>query len=60
MREWQEQVTFGWDNDDARFVLDQHAPLDTYCANSRKQQPNARHVTTLGYIILIPDCVLSS
>ena len=36
---WREQVTFWWDDDyDVRFVLDQHAELDIYNANSLKQQ----------------------
>ena len=25
---WQEQVNFQWDDDEIRFVLDQHAELD--------------------------------
>jgi hypothetical protein len=25
---WQEQVNFQWDDDEVRFVLDQHADLD--------------------------------
>ena len=27
---WQEQVNFQWDDDEVRFVLDQHAELDFY------------------------------
>ena len=38
-----------------RFVLDQHAELDIYCACSLKQQSAARHVPPLGHIILIPS-----
>jgi hypothetical protein len=42
---------FQWDDDDeVRFVLDQHAELDFYSASSLKQ-----HVALLGYIILIPS-----
>jgi hypothetical protein len=35
---WQEQVNFQWDDDEVRFVLDQHAKLDFYIASSLKQQ----------------------
>ena len=41
--------------DEASFVLDQHAELDFYCANSLKQQFAGRHVAPLGHIILIPN-----
>jgi uncharacterized protein YcaQ len=35
---WREQVTFWWDdNDDVRFVLDQHAELEMYSDSSLKQ-----------------------
>jgi hypothetical protein len=34
---WQEQVNFQWDDDEVRFVLDQHAKLNFYSANSLKQ-----------------------
>jgi hypothetical protein len=27
---WREQITFQWDNNDVRFVLDQHAYLDFF------------------------------
>jgi hypothetical protein len=27
---WQEQVNFQWDDDEVRFVLDQHAELEDY------------------------------
>jgi len=30
-----------------RFVLDQYAELDFYCANSLKQQSTGRHVALL-------------
>ena len=32
------------DDDDVRFVLDQHAELDFYSASSLKQQSVGRHV----------------
>jgi hypothetical protein len=51
---WREQVNFQWDDDEVRFVLDQHAGLDFYSASSLKQQSADRHVTPLGHIILIP------
>jgi hypothetical protein len=50
-----EQVYFQWDDDEVRFVLDQHAELDFYRASSLKQQFAGRHVTRLGHIILIPS-----
>ena len=52
---WQEQVHFQWDDDEVRFVLDQHAELDFYIASSLKQQTADRHVAPLGHIILIPS-----
>ena len=42
-------------NDDARFVLDQHAELDFYIARTLKQQSVYGHVAPLGHIILIPS-----
>ena len=48
---WQEQVNIQWD--DVPFVLDQHANLDFYSANSLKQQSTGRHIAPLGHIILI-------
>jgi hypothetical protein len=51
---WPEQVNFQWDDDDdVRFVQDQHAELDFYSASSLKQQSAGRHVAPLGNIILI-------
>jgi hypothetical protein len=50
-----EQVNFQWDDDEIRFVLDQHAALDFHSASSLKQQSTDRHVVPLGYIILIPS-----
>ena len=53
---WREHVTFWWDDDDdVRFVLDQHAELGFYSASSLKQQSTCRHVAPLGHIILIPS-----
>ena len=45
---------FQWEDDEVRFVLDQHAELNFYSASSLKQQSSGRHVTSLGHIILIP------
>ena len=51
-----ELVNFQWDDDDeVRFVLDQHAELDFYSASSLTQQFAGRHVASLGHIILIPS-----
>jgi len=44
-----------WNDDDVRFVLDQHAYLDLYSASSLKQQSVGRHVAPLEHIILIPS-----
>jgi hypothetical protein len=52
---WQGQVNFQWDDDEVRFVLDQHVELDFYIASSLKQQSADRHVAPLGHIILIPS-----
>ena len=49
------QVNFQWEDDEVRFVLDQHAELDFYSASSLKQQSAGRHVAPLGHIILIPS-----
>ena len=43
-----------WNNNEFRFVLDQHAYLDFYSASSLKQQSEDRHVTAIGHIIPIP------
>ena len=40
-----------WNDDDASFVLDQHAELDIYSASSLKQQSAGRHVAPLRHII---------
>ena len=50
-----EQVNYQWDDDEVRFVLDQHAELDFYSASSLKQQSAGRYVAPLGHIILIPS-----
>ena len=34
---WWEQVNFQWDDDEVRFVLDQHTELDFYSASSLEQ-----------------------
>jgi len=52
---WREQVNLGWDDDEVRFVLDQHSELDFYNASSLKQQSEGRHVAPLKPIILIPS-----
>jgi hypothetical protein len=52
---WQEQVNFQWDDEEVRFVLDQHAEFDFYSARSLKQQPAVRRVVPLRQIILIPS-----
>jgi hypothetical protein len=41
------------DDDEVRFVLDQHAELDFYSASSLKRQSAGRHVAPLGHIIPI-------
>ena len=48
-----EQVNFQWDDDEVRFVLDQHVELDFNSANWNKS--TGRHVAPLGHIILIPS-----
>jgi hypothetical protein len=52
---WWEQVNFQWDDDEVRFVLDQHAELDFNSVSSLKQQSVGRHVAPLGHNILIPS-----
>jgi hypothetical protein len=42
-----EQVNFQWDDDEVRFVLDQHA--DFYSASSLKQQSADSHVAPVGF-----------
>jgi len=48
-----EQVNCPWDDDEVRFVLDQHTKC--YSASSLKQQSSDRHVDPLRHIILIPS-----
>jgi hypothetical protein len=52
---WREQVKFHWDNNEVRFVLDQHAELDFNNDSWLKQQSAGKHVTPLGHIFLIPS-----
>ena len=52
---WREKVNFQCDDDDVRFVLDQHAEFEFYSASSLKQQYAGRHVAPLGHIILNPS-----
>jgi hypothetical protein len=52
---WRVQVKFQWEDDEIRYVLDQHNELDFYSASSLKQQSANRHVGPLGHIILIPS-----
>jgi hypothetical protein len=44
------QVNFQWNDDEFRFVLDQHAKLDFYSVSSLKQ-----YVAPLGHITLNPS-----
>jgi len=41
---WREQDNFQCDDDEVRFVPDQHAELDIYNAIALKQQSVGRHV----------------
>ena len=50
---WWDQVNIQWDDDDVRFVLDQHAELDLYSASSLKQQSAGKYFAPLGHIIPI-------
>jgi len=52
---WREQVHFQCDDDEVRFVLDQHAGLDFYSASLLKQKSADRHVAPFGHNILIPS-----
>ena len=58
-----EQSNIQLDNDDeVRFVLDQHAEFDLYSASSLTQQSADRHVAPFEQITLIPsqpDCYFS-
>ena len=44
-------INVQWDDDEVRFVLDQHAELVAYIASSLKQQSVCRHVAPLGHIL---------
>jgi hypothetical protein len=46
--------TFRWDDDDARFVLEQQSLLDLYNVSSMKQQSAGRSVPSIEHIILLP------
>ena len=50
----QSLLTFWWDDNDVRFILDQQAELDFYSSSSLKQQSTGRHVSPLWHIILFP------
>jgi hypothetical protein len=52
---WREQGNFQWDDDDARFVLDQHAELNFVSASSQKLQSTARRVAPIWLFCLIPS-----
>ena len=52
---WREQVNFQWEDDEVRFVLDQHAEFDLHSTSSLKQQSTSRYVAPLGHIILLPS-----
>jgi hypothetical protein len=52
---WREQVNFQSDDDEVRFVPDQHDGLDFSSASSLKQQSAGRHVAPLGHIFQIPS-----
>ena len=45
--EWVCGCNFRWNDDEVRFVLDQHAELDFYSASSLKQQSMLLHSDTL-------------
>jgi hypothetical protein len=49
------KLIFQWDDDEDRFVLDQHAELNFYSVSLLKQQSAGRQVAPLGHIILIPS-----
>ena len=51
----QQQVSFQWDDDEVRFLLDQHACLEYYIASLLKQQSKDKYVAPLGHIIMFPN-----
>ena len=46
---WREQVNFQSDDDDVRFILDQHADLDFDSVNSRNNSPRIDMSSTRTY-----------
>jgi hypothetical protein len=48
---YQEQVNFQLENDEVRFVQDEHVELDFYSASSLKQQSAYRYIAPLGHIL---------
>ena len=44
-----EKVTFWWDVNDVRIVLDQHTEWDFYSASSLNDNPRGRHVAPLAH-----------
>ena len=44
---WREQVSLQWNDDDVRFVLDQHAEFYFHSPSSLKQQFVGKHVAPL-------------
>ena len=53
---WREQVNFQWDDDEVRFVLDQHAELDGNSASSLKQQYAGRAGLKPMYVLFSVCC----
>ena len=52
---WREQFTLQCDDDEARFVLDQHALLEFYGASSLTQMSADRYIAPIGHHYLIPS-----
>ena len=50
---WREQLNYQWNDDEVRFVLDEHTELDFYSTSSLKQQSAGRNVAPLWHIIMI-------
>ena len=53
-----EQVIFQWDDDEVRFVLDQHAELDLYSATSSHWNNMSLHLDTLFWFRAIKPLLL--
>ena len=53
---WREQVNFQWDDDEVRFVLDQHTELDGNSASSLKQQYAGRAGLKPMYVLFSVCC----